>query len=230
MRPHLLPLLLALAACTGAPGPVVPVTVAPVAEATVAGWVRALAPTERLKRTFRVTVTGAQSATAVGRGNVFIALPDSLRFDFRFPFGSNRGAAFVVGERVQWAQPEERVKELVPSYPLLWAMLGHARPPAPGDRLLGLEDANTIAWRYVNGADTVDYFRSRTGRLRLIVETRQAGKVIGRVTTTFGPDGQPLKARLDVPSGPTRIELEFTGTERPTAFPAWTWNVPADSL
>ena len=55
---------------------------------------------------------------------------DSLRFDFAGPLGAGRGAAFVVGDSLQWVQGEEGLQKLVPSYPLLWAIMGLPRLPA----------------------------------------------------------------------------------------------------
>ncbi|MEI2718962.1 MAG: hypothetical protein V9E87_02285 [Gemmatimonadales bacterium] len=75
----------------------------------------------------------------------------------------------------------------------------------------------------------MDYLRSRDG-LRLMAEVRQAGKRIGIVTTTFGPDGVLLKSRLDVPSGPARLDLTFTRVTKPGSFPAELWDAPRDSL
>ena len=53
------------------------------------------------------------------------------------------------------------------------------------------------SWQAVTGSDTVVYVRTHT-RPALSTEVRQAGKVLGRVETTFGPDGRPATSRLTV--------------------------------
>src|SRR5690606_21589657 len=127
-------------------------------------------------------------------------------------------------------QPQDQVEKLVPSYPLLWAMLGRARPPVGAAEYRGLDDERITAWRYVSGPDTVDYVRTKTGATELRAEVRQAGRRVGIVTTTFGPDGALVKSRLDVPGGPARLDLTFTRLSRPGSFPADLWDAPRDSL
>jgi|CXWL01.1.fsa_nt_gi hypothetical protein len=227
-RLRLLPLLL-LAACGGTPGAIAPSGLSALSEAEARRWAAETQPGGNQEIRFRFVFTDRRSATAKGQGSASVAGADSLRFDFRGPLGAGRGAAVVIGDSARWAQPKDQVDKLVPSYPLLWAMLGRARPPAAAAELRGHQDEKVTAWRTITGADTVDYLRSRDG-LRLMAEVRQGGKRVGIVTTTFGPDGVLLKSRLDVPSGPARLDLTFTRVTKPGSFPAELWDAPRDSL
>ena len=227
-RLRLLPILL-LAACGGSPGALAPSGLTALADGEARRWAAETQPGGNQEIRFRFVFTDRRSATAKGQGSASVAGSDSLRFDFRGPLGAGRGAAVVIGDSAQWVQPKDQVDKLVPSYPLLWAMLGRARPPVGGAELRGRQDDKATAWRYISGADTVDYLRSGDG-LRLMAEVRQAGKRIGIVTTTFGPDGVLLKSRLDVPSGPARLDLTFTRVTKPGSFPAELWDAPRDSL
>lgn len=170
-----------------------------------------------------------EKGTASGRGSAQIAPPDSLRFDFRGPLGSGRGAAAVVGDSALWAEPEDQVQRLVPSYPILWAILGQGRYPLAGDQVSGLETERVRAWRYVNGVDTVDYVLTLAGKRQLVADVREGPRRIGRVVTTFDADGWPLTARLDVPSGPARLDLTFTERTRMDAIPSDRWIAPVDA-
>ncbi len=210
----------------GAPARLVPAGASPVPISQVQSWVAPSAPTtyqlHRFTWRFRDEVSSAG-----GRGSVRIAPPDSLRFDVAGPLGSGKSAAVVVGEAAQWAQPEDAVKKLVPSYPLMWAMMGIARMPAPGAELRGLAEGNTTAWQYVNGADTVAYARTAGNPVRFVAEVRQGEKIVGRAESKLRPDGTPISARLTVPSVPARLDLTFTASTRPSAFAPETWTPPA---
>ncbi len=225
-----LPVLLLLVACGGTPGRIAPAGLAPVTEAQVTAWSAATHPEGNQELRFRFVFTDRRSAAAKGQGSASIAAQDSLRFDFRGPLGQGRGAAVVVRDSAIWAQPQDQVDKLVPSYPLLWAMLGRALPPVGGSDFRGLSDERVTAWRYILGADTVDYVRSRVGTQELRAEVRQGGKRLGVVITTFDANGHPIKSRLDIPSGPARLELNFTRVTKPTQFPADLWDAPRDSL
>lgn len=227
--PLLLLAAVALIGCAGGmPGPVVPKGHAAMPAASVSPWVASTEHEGSVQLRFSWQFLDEKGA-ARGRGAAQIAAPDSLRFDFRGPLGSGAGAAAVVGDSALWAEPEDQVQKLVPSYPILWAILGRARYPLAGDAVSGLEDARVRAWRYVNGIDTVDYVLTRTGTRQLVADVRQGGKRIGRVLTTFDADGWPSKARLDVPSGPARLDLTFTERTALDSIPRDRWVAPADA-
>ena len=221
---RLLPLLLlALAsACRAAPGEVLPEPAGPATREQVVQWVQPTIPAAprliRFKWLFR-----DDNSSAGGRGSARIAPPDSLRFDVSGPFGSNPSAAAVVGDSALWVQPEDAIKKLVPNYPLMWALLGVARMPAAGASLRGFTQENRVAWEYALGSDTIAYARTAGPEGRFLAEVREAGKVIGRVETTLGPDGDPKAARLTVPSAPARLDITFLSTARADSFDADVW-------
>ncbi len=167
-----------------------------------------------------------KDASKGGRGSARIARPDTLRFDIAGSLGIGKGAALVVGNEKQWVVPEKSVEDLVPSFPLLWALLGVALAPEATAELAGLPLEGKAAWRYAMGADTVEYLRVEGNPSTLSAEVRHAGKVVGRTRVTVRPDGSPVKAQLLVPSAPAKLEITFYATVPTPAFPPDTWVRP----
>jgi hypothetical protein len=219
-------LALSLAACGGAPGPVVPAGAAPVSRDQVGQWVGATVPREHRLHKFKWLFQDERSS-AGGRGSARIAPPDSMRFDVAGPFGSGAAAAAVVGDQPLWAEPPDAVKKLVPNYPLMWAMFGIARLPAEGEALRGVSEGDVTAWQYAGASDTVSYVRTAGKRVKLVTEVRHAGEVVGRAETTLDTTGTPLTARLVVPSVPAKLDLTFLSTTRADFAPdVWTARKP----
>ena len=212
-----------LAACTGAPATIVPVGMKPVAAEQVQGWVAVTLPQTPLAIQYGAVVTDQHSATSKGHGTISILPGDSLRFDFTGPLGMGRSAAAVVGDSALWAEPKEDVEKIVPSYPLLWAMVGIARPPHPGDVLRGLQRSSATAWQYLGPTDTVTYIRTLR---ELRAEVQRDGKIFGQVTTTFGVDGVITKSRLEVVSPQARLDITFRKVLPAKGFPKEIWNAP----
>jgi hypothetical protein len=195
---------------------------APVVERNQVGaWIEASRPTGHRMIRFRWQLQDDRGA-AGGRGTARIAAPDSVRLDVVGPLGAGRGAAVVVGDSAQWTDPPDIIERLVPSYPLMWAMFGVERMPPSEAALRGVSDSGGTAWQWAAGADTVSYIR-RTAPARLIAESRQAGKVVGRVETELDPDGRPTSSRLTVPSVPARLTLTFTASAPSESFPSGLW-------
>lgn len=218
-------LALVLASCTGAPAPVAPKGLVPVEVEAVNGWVDRTTP--RLAVMHRFTwLYQDEQASKGGRGSVRIVPPDSLRFDFAGSLGIGKGSAAVVGDSAIWVVPDRSVDELVPGISLLWAVLGVAQPPVAGATLRGLVERGTTAWQYVVGADTTTYVQSGNGSL--VAEVRQGGKVVGRASVTLTADGHPVKARLTVPSVPSKLEITFYATVPATQFPPEIWARPVE--
>lgn len=218
-----------LAACAPNPPPVlVPEAAIPVAREEVLAWVAMTTPAGQHRHRFKWLFREERSS-AGGSGSARIAGPDSLRFDIAGPFGSKRSAAMVVGDSAHWVDPPDAVKKLVPSYPLLWAMLGVARPPDSAAALRGVVSGGTTAWQYVLGPDTVDYALTagRSGEpSTLSTEVREAGKVVGRAVTMLTAGGVPASARLAVPSVPARLDITFTSNTATDAFAPDIWTRP----
>jgi hypothetical protein len=224
----LVALVLPAAACGGGLAPLpLPSGMAPATLAAGARWADSTRPSENRELRFRWKFQDQHGATAAGRGRIRLALPDSVRFDASGPLGSGRAAAFVVGDSALWADPEKDVEKLVPNYPLFWAMLGVARPPAPGSHVTHFADGTIAAWQFSLGQDTLEYVRELGAAPRLIAEVRQGGVRLGRVETKFGPDGLPTGSRLIVAHPPSKLELTFYQNAQARTFAPDTWTRPA---
>lgn len=218
-------LALGLAGCRSAQPALMPPGLTSQEPETVRAWVAATEPAGSARHRFRWLYQDEESSKG-GRGSAHVAGPDTLRFDFAGSLGLGKGSALVVGDSSRWVEPERSVEELVPSIPLLWAMFGVARDPAPGAALAGLVQAERVAWQASAGSDTVEYLRVAGETVTLQAELRRAGKVIGRTRMTARADGTPLTARLLVPSGPAKLEITFYETTRRPSFPPDTWRPP----
>jgi hypothetical protein len=218
---------LLLGACGGAGGILVPrpVGFVPGTVGEARSWADSTVPTESREIRFRWQFRDDQGA-AGGRGRVRWALRDSARLDVTGPLGAGRAAVFVSGDTAVWAQPENDIKRLVPSYPLFWGLLGVVRPPARASDVRKSVTPALTAWQYVAGADTVDYVRLPGPEPRLIIEVRDGAKTVGTVETKFGADGLPASARLIVPGVPARLDVTFSSNKKATAFEPDTWVRP----
>lgn len=218
-------LALGLAGCrSGAPA-LVPADIQTVDSDKVTGWVNSSTPDQSALHRFQWLYVDEQASKG-GRGSARIAVPDTLRFDFAGSLGIGKGSALVIGDSARWVVPERSVEDLVPSFPLLWALLGVAMEPKQGARLAGLEENGKIAWRYADGADTVEYLRQNGDPITFSAEVRHGGKVTGRTRMTMRADGTPIKAQLNVPSVPAKLEITFYATVPTPVFPLETWARP----
>lgn len=218
-------LSLVVAGCTPKPAALLPSGLATVPADQVQRWVASTAPKVGAIHRFTWQYVDEQAAKG-GRGSARIARPDTLRFDIAGSLGIGKGSALVVGNSKRWVVPEKSVEELVPSFPLLWALLGVALAPEPAAKLAGLQEDGRAAWRYAEGPDTVEYLRIDGNPSSLSAEVRRAGKVVGRTRVTVRPDGSPVKAQLLVPSVPAKLEITFYATVPTPAFPPTTWVPP----
>jgi hypothetical protein len=214
-----------LIGCGGTLGPVLPAPGAPATVDQALEWAGTLPSQAQVLHRFRWLFRD-QEQSAGGRGSARISVGDSLRFDVSGPLGSGRGAAFVIGDSAQWAEPEEDVRKLVPNYPLLWAMLGVARVPRSHPDVSRYQDARLVAWRFVAGPDTVEFARIAGPPLKLVADVREGGQRVGRVETIFAEDGTPKSSRLDMPRAPARLDITYVSSTRTSAFPPDTWVRP----
>lgn len=210
---------LILAACNGSLPPVVPVNAAAVGTDSARVWMAETVPTGRWLHRFKWQYQDDRSA-AGGRGSAHIAGADTIRFDVAGPLGASPAAAMVVADSPVWVRPEDAIRKLVPSYPLMWATFGVARAPAGARVIWAGRAGEADAWRAVAGEDTVEWARSPG---RLTAETRRHGSVLGRVDTRLGADGHPVSARLLMPTVPARLDLTFTLSDSTARFPSDVW-------
>jgi hypothetical protein len=146
-----------------------------------------------------------------------------MRFDVAGPLGANPAAAMVVADSAVWIDAPDAIKDIVPSYPLLWAGFGVVETPAKGVTVWAGVSGAVVAWRVVVGNDTVAYALTRGTPMRLQAEVRRAGAVVARMDAELTGPGHPTKARLSVPSRPARLDLTFTLSDSTARFPADVW-------
>lgn len=211
-----------LGACGGSPGAVVPELAEEVAVDSIAVWAAPTAPAGRVLHRFKWLYQDERSSVG-GRGSARLAAPDSMRFDVAGPLGANPAAAMVVADSAIWIDAPESIRDIVPSYPLLWAGFGVVRAPAEAVPLWAGQVGGVVAWRMVAGPDTVDYALTRGTPMRLQAEVRRAGAVVARMDAELAGPGRPTKARLSVPSRPARLDLTFTLSDSTARFPADVW-------
>jgi hypothetical protein len=199
-------LCVAIAGCTGPIRSIAPTNLAPIPADSASAWAAPFRPTVPLLFELRWRFENREG-TAAGRATARYAPPDTLRFDYRGPFGRS-GSALVVGDEAVWSAPEGDVDDLVPVAPVLWAALGIVRPAPDGSQVLGSATTERHAWRYATGGRVVDYIRVMGARPRLLAELREADRILGVVETV----------------------LDSAGAVRPvaseTAYPPGTWNRP----
>lgn len=200
-----------------------PVGAVPVERSAVLGWVDSTAPRASMLHRFKFSYKNERS-NAGGRGSLRIAAPDSLRLDVAGPLGAGRAAGVVIADSALWVDPDKSLDDLVPNYPLLWAMVGVARPPGAESQLRGVTEPTRTFVQYVDGADTINYLRESGSSPRFLAEVRHAGKIVGRVETRLDAAGQPASSRLTVPSQPAQLDLTFYQHTSSHAFPPDTWH------
>ena len=215
--------LVSLGACKPVIAPVVPVGAEAVALDSVPLWTAGTAPTGRILHRFKWLYHDERSSIG-GRGSVRIAAPDSLRFDVAGPLGANPAAAMVVGDSAIWIDAPESIRDIVPSYPLLWAGFGVVHPPTGSTVVWAGRAGAVVVWRTAVGLDTVDYALTRTPPRRLLAELRHAGRMVARMDAVMTPEGRPASARLLVPARPSRLDLTFTLSDPSARFPADVWH------
>jgi len=215
-----------LAGCPGRLPPLVPQPLEPADRDAAMAWARATLPAHRSAIRFRFKYQDSERRWG-GRGQARIAPPDSLRFDYVGPLGLGAGAAVVVSDSAVWADPERNFRSLVPAVRMLWAGLGVVRPPAPDAQVFGRSDSGgdrrRQIWRFVEGADTLDYVVTEGGSGVLEAEWRRAGKRLARCTTQLDARGLPASARLDFPEGPSRLELSVVAVDTAAVIDPALW-------
>lgn len=216
------------AACTPRLAPLVPEPLAPAESTRAAARAAATLPRRPVAMQFRWSYRDDR-VTYAGRGMARLAPPDSLRVDYRGPFGLGAGAAVVLGDSVAWAEPRGDFDALMPAIPLLWVAFGSVQPPAPDAQVFdGHEagrDGQREVWRFVQGGDrdTLDYVWT-TGRGRVLeAEWRRGGSVRARGHTELDAQGAAVRARIDFPEASARFELTITARDTLAVIPPGLW-------
>jgi hypothetical protein len=215
------------ATIAGCPGlaSIAPTNLAPIADDSVARWVAALQPRVPLHYDLRWRFEN-QNGRAAGRAAVRFAPPDTLRFDYRGPFGRS-GSAVVVGLEAVWAEPEGDFRSLIPVAPILWASLGIAVPVPAGVEVYGRDEPARRAWRYVDGDEELDFIHLQDPPPRLLAELRRAGRILGVADVALSPPSGPATtADMRFPRARSRLSFTVQRVDTVTAFGPETWRRP----
>lgn len=222
---YLFVLALGMSGCAGHPGPIVPEQLPEVPHAEARAWVDGYVPDHPLLYNLRWRHE-TQKGGASGRATVRFVPPDSIRFDYRGPFGRS-GAAVLVGDSVLWSEPQEDAEGFVGVAPLFWAAIGLPRFPATTASVSGRRAARVQVWRYSSASDTLTYRTMAGEPATLDAELRQNGARVGLVKVTFADStGLPDNALMRFPRDATVITFTVRAIEPLTSVDPDIWRQP----
>ena len=212
--------------CAGTLRSIAPANLAPIPADSASAWAAPFQPTVPLRFDLRWSFEN-RDGRAAGRATARYAPPDTLRFDYRGPFGRSGSALVVSGEAV-WSEPEGDVDDLVPVAPVLWAALGIILPPDTGSQVLGHATPERRAWRYTTGDRAVDYIRTMGSRPRLLAELREADRILGVVVVQLDTTAaaRPVASEMRFPGQRSTFSLTVRQVDSVAAYPPDTWKRP----
>ncbi|MDH5196697.1 MAG: hypothetical protein OEY20_05560 [Gemmatimonadota bacterium] len=215
-----------LVGCASALRSIAPANLTPITAATVADWTAPFQPAVPLQFDLRWRFENREGSAA-GRAVARYAPPDTLRFDYRGPFGRS-GSVLVVGNEAVWSEPEGDLDNLIPVAPVLWAALGIVTAPEEEADLLGSETTDRRAWRYAHGDHAVDYIQVLQGKARLLAELRELDKILGVVDVELSDSAPttPVSAVMRFPSQRSKFSLTVRQVDSVAPFPSETWQHP----
>lgn len=217
---------IALSACGIHIPPLGPADLPPIDRSVAEEWVSPYLPGGPVRYDLRWSYT-TQQGTAKGRAAVRFVPPDSVRFDYRAPFGRS-GAAVIVGDDVVWQRPEEDAEGFIQVAPLFWAALGMPRMPPAGVAVSGMVDGETRLWRYAGMTDTLTYrARATLPGASLQAQMRRGGRVVGMVEVTFADTVlQPASANMIFPGSASIVDFTVVAIEPIAAVDSTIWKAP----
>jgi hypothetical protein len=215
-----------MAGCVGGIRSIAPENLAPLAADTAAVWAAAFQPSGSLQFDLRWRFENREGR-ASGRATARFAPPDTLRFDYRGPFGRS-GSALIVGDAAVWSEPEGDVNDLVPVAPVLWAALGIVMEPQEGAAFLGADTGDRQAWRQVWGDHALDYIVVRASPPRFLAELREGARILGVAEVDLaGPvPAHPTGAVMRFPDQRSTFTLTVRQVDSVATYPADTWKRP----
>jgi hypothetical protein len=215
-------LVLAAAGCNRLPH-IAPATLPPLPADSVRAWVAGLTPSAPLHYSLRWRFRN-QKGSAGGRAAVRVAPPDTLRFDYRGPFGK-AGSALLVHDSAIWSEPPDDVNQMIPAVPLFWAAIAHPMPPAPDDTIFGIATATQRVWRYANGTTVIDFVEELGSTPRLRAELRRNGRIVGQTDVRLDSTAtRPLEATMAFPADASQFAFTVEAIDTVAAFDSTTWH------
>jgi hypothetical protein len=167
-----------------------------------------------------------ERGAAAGRAAVRVVPPDSLRFDYRGPFGRS-GSAVVIGDSALWVRPEAEFRGLVSMASMFWASLGMPLRPPDNVKLYALEQRDLRAWRYVVDGDTLNFVVRGTPARRLLAEVRRRGYTVGVTEVELDPaTGLTLESKIDFPLDVSRFSFTVRSIDTLATFEPTIWLQP----
>lgn len=209
--------------CAAGIASIAPEDLAPAVSGLARAWQAQFVPDGYRRYELRWRFFTPKGSTA-GRAVVRIAPPDSLRFDYRGPFGRS-GAALLLGDSLVWAEPEKDVRELIPMAPLFWAALGIPLAPSESSTILTRQDANQRAWRVIASTDTLDLVHFPHGPARLLAQLRREG-IAATTEVRFGAIGVPTQGKMRFPRDGAAFIFTVERVDSTAVFDAATWRRP----
>ncbi len=214
--------LLVSSGCRGGLSSIAPEGFAPAPSSTVRGWIRSLTPSRPRLYQIQPWRYRNERGAAAGRASIRVVPPDSLRFDYRGPFG-RAGNAVIVGDSALWVAGADDFEGLLTFAPLLWTALGIPPMPPESAPLFSLVGDDFRAWRYILAGDTLDFILTGSPPVRLRGEIRREGRVLGQVAVEFDVvTGLPVKSRMDF-WDVSRFEFTIRSVDTLAIFDSTIW-------
>lgn len=213
-------------ACSGSFPSIAPVGLSSLDRSTVEGWIEEFSLTQNRLIRIRPWRYTNDRGSASGRAVVRLVAPDSMRFDFRAPFGKS-GAAVIVNDYSVWAHPESDFSPLIRIAPVFWVALGHPLQPPRGVSFSGLATATQRVWQYEYMGDTLTFIVDGNPVSRLRGEMRRNGRTFALSTLLFDSvTGIPVEATVDFPMDQGRFKFVIQAIEDGVAFAEDIWDEP----
>lgn len=202
-----------------------PAGLPPVSRTTLTEWLAPHQPVEPLRYDLRWTYQ-TQQGSARGRAAVVFVPPDSVRFDYRAPFGRS-GAAVVVGDEILWSRPQDDVEQLIRVAPLFWTALGILPSPPPEMQVFGDEAGGVRRWRYASITDTLTFVWTQGQPAGLAAEMRRLRDVVGTVQVEYADSVlRPVSARMVFPGSASFVHFTVEAIETVAEIDPSIWKEP----
>jgi hypothetical protein len=224
--PLALGVVLGVAACGVRIKDLAPSGLPPMDRGVAVEWAEAFRPAGARRYDLRWTYQ-TQQGTTRGRAAVRFVPPDSVRFDYRAPFGRS-GAAVIVGQEILWSRPEEDVERLIQIAPVFWAAMGIPLAPPLEASVQGRQAGDVRTWRYAGPVDTLTYqgaasLPGSTFRAQM----RTGGEIVGTAEVNFADSTpHPAAATMLFPSSASAVFFTIEAIETLSASDSTIWQEP----